>query len=309
METILFVPSVAGTEWAFEALQGKSPAELPVAGRRYIDYAFECAGRFGILMAEVLDWHFSEKLADDFSDLTRTGTPVFYQRGEGAPPMGLDDLAGVSSPLTQTITDGLFVIWGLCITGHGIEDVSLEPVSPEECAVTPPGQYRREGGRWMRVLPRGLVVDGVKAWHKLNFAVLHSPDKFTLPGYSAEAGVHLGRNVVMEHGTEAKPPLLLQDGAWCARNVQLEGDVIVGRNAFVSEGARLRRTVVADDTFVGPGLELVDKIVVGRRVMDAETGAWTDIEEPGVARRLGDVGGVFARLWSFLQGRSKGRGA
>ena len=47
--------------------------------------------------------------------------------------------------------------------------------------------------------------------------------------------------------------------------------------------------------------------MIGQRVIDVETGAWVDIEEPGVARRLGAVGGVLRSLWHFLRGRSYGR--
>ena len=88
MESVLFVPSVRATAWVGEVLPGTSPAELPVAGRRIVDYSLEVAHRFGFLFAEVLDWQFSERqfserLANDFSELTRTGYPVFYMKGEG----------------------------------------------------------------------------------------------------------------------------------------------------------------------------------------------------------------------------------
>ena len=71
-------------------------------------------------------------------------------------------------------------------------------------------------------------------------------------------------------------------------------------------GTRLERTVVADRTYVGTDLELVDKIVVGHRVIDAATGAWVDIGERGIARALG--GWTWPR-WAlaaadFLRGRA-----
>ena len=307
MDNILFVPDTKEMAWLHELFPHISPAEIPVAGRRVIDYALECSQRFGVMFTEILDWHFSQKLADDFADMTRTGYPVFYMKGEGPAPKGLKDIEGYSSPLTADISDGLVVVWGAALSMHARGDVTLEPLPEEECAETPAGLYRREGGRWMRVLPHGLVVRNVKAWHSLNFAVLHSPDSFTLPGYSAEQGVYLGQNVVLEKGTEVKGPVLLQDNTWCARNVHLDGDVIINSGSFVSEGARLKRTVVARDTFIGPGLDLEGKIVVGHRIIDAETGAWTDIEEPGVARRIGSVYGWLRSVWHFLRGRSYGR--
>ena len=315
MRNILFVPSVPDTEWLREILPDMSPAELPVAGLRILDYAVDHAQQCGFSFLEVLDWHYSGRIAKDFSDLTSTSVPVFYQRGEGELPQGLDDLAKQSSPLTQTIDDGLSVVWGLYLTDLDNKDARLEPVAPEDCARTPMGAYRRIDGRWMRLLPHGLAVNGVKAWHSMNLAILYEPGSFTLPGYSAEKGVYLGRNVVMEHGVEAKPPVLLQDDTWCARNVVLDGDVIVGKGSFISEGARLRRTVVGDDTYIGLGLDLTDKIVIGRRVIDVESGAWIDISERGIARLIGG-GSLNWKNWKwlravvdFVHGKSRGRSA
>ena len=307
MDNILFIPATRETAWVGDMLPGTSPAELPVAGKRIIDYAIEHAQRFGVMFTEVLDWHFSERLADDFADMTRTGFPVFYMKGEGELPKGLNDIDGYSSPLTGNITDGLVVVWGLVLSMHMAEDVSLEPITEQECAETPAGVYRREGGRWMRVVPHGLVVRNVKAWHELNLVVLRHPEEFTVPGYSSERGVHIGRNVVLEHGTEVKPPVLLQDNTWLARNVRLEGDVIVDSGSYISEGSRLRKTVVCSNTFIGEGLDLESKIVVGRRVIDAETGSWIDLEEPGLARQIPVGLGWLRSLWHFLRGRSYGR--
>ena len=168
------------------------------------------------------------------------------------------------------------------------------------------GLYRRMGGRWVRFNPRGIAVNDVRSWQRLSLAVLENPWLFTLPGYSSEEGVHLGRNVVLERGTRIKPPVIMQDNTWCSRNVWLDGDVIVGQGSFIGEGAHLRRTLVGDNTYVGMGLDLSDKIVVGHRVIDAETGHWTDVDEPGVAQYIGGVGWL-KRLWRFVLGTSYGR--
>jgi hypothetical protein len=307
MDNILFVPSTRELEWVQDVLPGTSPAELSVAGRPIIDYAIERARSFGVVFTEVLDWRFSQRLADDFADMTRTGIPVFYLKGEGNVPRGLKDIEGYSSPLTSVIEDGLVVVWGIALAIHTLEEVSMEPVSDEDCAETPAGVYRRAGGRWMRIVPHGIVVRDIRSWHMLNFIVLRHPDMFTVPGYSSEKGVHLGSNVILEHGTSVKPPVLLLDNTWLGRNVILDGEVIVESGSFVSEGARLRNTVVGRDTFVGAGLDLDGKIVAGRRIIDAETGTWVDIEEPGLARRIPTGLGWMRRIWHFLRGRSFGR--
>lgn len=311
MRNILFVPSVADTEWVQDILPGSSPAELPVAGRRIVDYATERAQRFGVILTEILDWHFKEDIARHFSEVTRTGFPVFYHRGEGELPRGLNDLSKQSSPLTWNILDGLVVIWGLYIGFHEPEEVTLAEMPDDECENTPMGMYRRKNGRWMRILPKGYPIRDVKEWHAINMLFFKNGGKFTFPGYSAENGVNLGRNVVMEHGTEVKSPVIMQDNTWCARNVLLDGEVIVGQGSFIDEGARLRRTIVCDNTYIGRGVELEDKIVAGGRVVDAKSGAWTDLGDQGLAHSIGGVGilGWLKSLWHFLLGTSiRGRG-
>ena len=111
----------------------------------------------------------------------------------------------------------------------------------------------------------------------------------------------------MEHGTEVKPPVLLQDNTWLARNVHLEGDVIVDSGSYISEGAKLSRTVVCRNTYIGEALDFSGKIVAGRRVIDAETGTWVDLEEPGLARNIPVGLGWLRSVWHFLRGRSVGR--
>ena len=308
MGNILFVPSVSGAEWIATVLPGISPAELPVTGRRLIDYALERMRRLGFNFAEVLDWSFSERLSAEFEEDRYAGFHVYYHRGAGEVPRGLAALENPTFPLAGKVADGLTVVWGPCITGYESGEVRVEPLPPEACAQTPMGIYRREDGRWMRVRPKGLAAKDVRSWRRINLAVLENPDAFTLPGYTAERDVHIGRNVVLERGTQVGRPVLRNDDVWCARNVRIDRDVIIGRGAFVGEGAHLLRTIVCDETYIGTGLEIVDKIVVGSRIIDAEAGSWIDLDEKGVVHGINPHGtGWMRKIVNFLYGRSRGK--
>ena len=308
MGNILFVPSVSGAEWIATVLPGISPAELPVTGRRLIDYALERMRRLGVNFAEVLDWSFSERLSAEFEEDRYAGFHVYYHRGAGEVPRGLAALENPTFPLAGKVADGLTVIWGPCITGYESGEVRVEPLPPEACVQTPMGIYRMEDGRWMRVRPKGLAAKDVRSWRRINLAVLENPEAFTLPGYTAERDVHLGRNVVLERGTQVEHPVLLNDNVWCARNVWIDRDVIIGKGAFVSEGTHLLRTIVCDETYIGNDLEIVDKIIVGSRVIDAEAGTWIDLGEKGMAHGIDHHGtGWMRKFVDFLYGRSRGR--
>lgn len=305
---VLFVPSPGG-EWTRAFFPSSSVAELPVAGRRLIDYSIEHAVQTGIEGIRVIDHFGSKALADEFSDVERKGYKVEYELSAEKLPEGLEELA--QSIFPGGVPEDTAIAWGPCITSHSRKETRLVPLDEVKCRHTPIGHYLMRGGRWHAILPHGVSIPGVQAWHKVNFAVLHDSRIFTLPGYSAEKGVHLGRNVVMEHGTEVKAPVILQDDTWCARLVRLDGDVIVGRGSYISEGVRLKRTIIGNDTYVGLGLDLEDKIVIGRRIIDAKTGEWTDVEEPGLVRPIPGSLRAIARsiimaIWHFLIGSSHG---
>ena len=305
---LILVPAVPDSEWLREAVPWATPAELPIAGKRFIDYALEGAIKAESQFVEILDACPSPRLAAYFGEQARTKAPVFYLPMQDRPPKGLGDLSGCSIPFAPGATGDIYVIWGMVLPRCLPEGLAETAVSEADIAQTPCGFYHFRDGTWRRVLAEGLFVRDIPSWHQANLEILRDPGFYTLPGYSAEKGVHLGRNVVLERGTDVSGPALLQDNVWCARNVQINGEVIVGGGSFVGEGAVLRRTVVGLDTYIGKGLELVDKIVLGRRIFDAATGTWTDIEEPGVAQHISAFGkGWFGKLMKFVAGTSHWR--
>ena len=308
MAPLLLVPAAPDSEWLREAIPWATPAELPIVGKRFIDYAIEGAIKAECQFVEILDACPSPRLAAYFGEQTRTKAPVFYLPMPERPPKGLGDLSRCSIPFAPGATGDIYVIWGLALPRCLPEGLAETAVSEADITQTPCGFYHFRDGSWRRVLAEGLFVRDIPSWHRANLEILRDSGFYTLPGYSAEKGVHLGRNVVLERGTDVSGPALLQDNVWCARNVQINGEVIVGSGSFVGEGATLRRTVVGLDTYIGKGLELVDKIVLGRRIFDAATATWTDIEEPGVAQHISAFGkGWFGKLMRFVAGTSHWR--
>lgn len=296
----LLVPSVPDALWAPAVLPGVNPLETAVAGRQFIDYALEAAQRFDISKILVIDWLHTPRLEARFAE-TRDGTvAVEYHRGYGPVPLGLADLP-------RELGDEGPVVWGLCIPFYVPGTVRCEPVPDEETWKTPSGIYFRDGARWMRVTSPVTALRDFATWLGLTLELLTGFGEYTLPGYSAEKGVSLCRNVVLEYGTSVRPPVLLLDNVWCERNVRLENGVVLGRNVFVGEGTSLSRTVVCDDTFLGAGLNLDGKIVVGRRIIDAASGTWVDIEEEGIAHRIQRSPNWLDAVFRFLAGRSFGR--
>lgn len=307
-----YFPSAPQTNWLNMALPGMNHAELPVAGRLFIDYALEAAGRFGVESAVMVDKTVDEKLERKFA-VDRDGLcSVSTLRLATGLPRNLAELQAASFFHGAAASpEPVIVMWGHALPFYHPGETAYEPVPEDALRVTPNGIYHISGGRWFRPAVGNAAIRNPISWLDVSIRILGGEGGYTLPGYSAENGVHICRNVVMERGTEAKPPVLLCDDSWCARGVRLDGLCVVGRGSFVGARTKLVRTMVCDDTFVGSDMELEDKIVIGHRVFDGKTGAWTDVGERGVVGALRGVRLQVPRpvswIVSFLRGRSFGR--
>ena len=304
-------PCIREARWIADALPGVSPAALPVAGRLFVDYALEAAERFGVEESVLVD-KAGDPALNGRLGLERDGLcAVSSMRLANWEPESLERLMdSVWFRGVATSGEPCIVLWGQALPFYKPGETGYEPVPEQALRDTPTGVYHLVGGRWQRPVAGTAAIRDTASWLDVSMHLLAGAGGYTLPGYSAENGVHLCRNVVMEHGTTAKSPVLMLDNSWCGRDVVLEGGVILGRNASVGRGARLRRTVVCDDTYVGEWLELDGKIVAGGRIIDAASGVWVDVEERGIARKVprGGVPKWLNAAFRLLAGRSFSHG-
>ena len=299
-----YFPCVPDSGWLEGVLPGVGPAEAPVAGRKFIDWTLEAAGRFGVDSAVLVDKRISPELEHRFA-IDRDGLcAVSTMRLAKGLPRSLSEV--IASPWFRGIAEAdssVTVLWGNALPFYDVAAAKYEPVPEPLLGETPAGIYHWCGGKWLRPAAGAAAMRDAASWLDISMRLLEGEGSYTLPGYSAEKGVYICRNVVMELGTEVHKPVMLLDDAWCSRNVRLER-AVVGAGAFVGEGAKLVRTMVCDGTFVGEGLDLEGKIVAGGRVIYAATGTWVDIEESGMVRGVSRAPRWVRAIGRFLAGSS-----
>jgi len=94
-----------------------------------------------------------------------------------------------------------------------------------------------------------------------------------------EAGVLTGMNDVIMPNVEIAPPVLLGDNVLLQRGCKLTGDVIIGQNVIVDQDCHLKSCIIFDNSFIGEGMELVNKIISSQRIIDPYTAAYILIED------------------------------
>lgn len=134
---------------------------------------------------------------------------------------------------------------------------------------------------------RTQALEQVKAYFDLNQAMFGPEQKYySLPGYSNEAGVHLGINVALAPGAEIQKPVMIGNNCKVENRVQLEGQVILGNNVIVDRGTKIKEALILPNTYVGSELNICHKIVSRHRLIDPETGLYLDISDDFILSRV-----------------------
>lgn len=261
----LIVPAPDGRAWTEAYFPDLSPLHLGVADKTWAEHALDACLAQGAAAVKILDFFYDEALARrHLGGGARWGLRFAY---EGAGRFASEEEAVRRNRAFAGDDPDVRVVWGLRFP------------------------YR---GAW-------APVDSLAAWFDLNFRVLADPADRTLPGYSAEPGVSIGENVVIKTHAAVGRPVALGDNVRVEDGATLAGDVIVGAGSFVERDCALRRTIVFPHAYLGRGLSFEDKVVFGARVIDAKTGAFVDLDEPGLSARLRDRAGVRPiDVWEWL---------
>lgn len=271
--TFLIVPAPDGTSWTEAYFPGMSPLHLGVVAKSWAEHLLDWCQTQGATAVKILDHFHDEALVrGHLGDGSRWGFRLAY---EGAGRFASREDAVRRNRAFAAGDGDVRVVWG--------------PVFPHR-------------GEWTR-------VDSLRAWFDLNFRVLADPADRTLPGYSSEPGVSIGENVMIKTRADVRRPVALGDNVRIEDGVTLAGDVIVGAGTFVERDCFLRRAVVFSHGYLGRGLSFEEKAVIGARVIDVRTGAFADLDEPGLStrfRRRERVRLVDAWEWALAVGTAAG---
>ncbi|MGV3526677.1 MAG: hypothetical protein ACO1RX_20835 [Candidatus Sericytochromatia bacterium] len=293
---------------------GVSPWLLPVAGKPLVSYALETLARLGVQEVRLLTD--TPDLEARLGDGQQLGLKLSY-----APLPQEASLEALFVRNRSFLSDAdVVVMEGLqvCAPRHaphclrltrslrlGPDVVALRAADLAEglsaCAARL-AQLPTEA--WIEVLP----IRDLASYLDANFTVLaHWRGRISLPAYGEREGFLLGGQVELAADVQLQGVGLLGHASSVQARVQLR-QVCLGERVVLGEGTRLARTVVLNDSWVGPGLWLEGKIVSGRRLIDVATGTVLDLAEPGwlddlrpVSEQEGWGSRLFAGLVCLLQ--------
>jgi len=273
-----------GNEWIWDMFPGRSPGELPLAGKSWTRHAIDICSQLEAREAFVADAFFHDDLQQRLGD----GSYWSFDKLQAFKCETVSSPRELIAKHAELRSDeDLLFFWGQVLPDVADVDGILRELLPVEengdGDALPDGIYLLRDGVLNRCDVPLLRMDTIKNYFELNLRLLKAPGIYNLPGYSSEQGFGIGQNVIMMPNCRIDLPVIILDDSYLGRSVRLAGEVVIGKNVLIENYSVIKRSVIFDNTFIGRSTEFVDKIVCGNRIIDAFSGAYVDVEDAFLA--------------------------
>ena len=269
-------------EWVRKLFPGKSPGELPILGENWCRYVVALCSQLKIDRASIADTFFYPELAARLGNGSYWDLHIDYFRSE--PAASPRDL--LESRREVISGDDLLIFWGQVLPDLTEPQQLLREPQPVEAGTDdlPDGIYLLRGGRLLRCSCPLHRMDSPQAYFGLNFRLLRKPGIYTIPGYSpAHDGIFFGQNLVTMPHVRIEPMTVIRQNCYLGHSVQLNGDVIIADDVLIDDYTEVKHSIILGNTYIGRHVHIENKICAGNRVIDMESGAFVDLNDPSLA--------------------------
>jgi len=191
-------------------------------------------------------------------------TPVFFHRlSDGGPQAVVPSGVFVDRSLDGAVN---------CLLSDSPDFLKAYIEDPRAC---------REGRPFADLNFRPSLISSVKEYYDLNMSVVgEDASRYLNAGYSLKSDVSIGFNVILPPSVTVTPPVAIGNNCRIGAMTSVGPLAVVGNHAIIDRQADLSECVILDGTYVGRGLEIHGKIVVGSRLIDPESGLVAEINDP-----------------------------
>ena len=121
-------------------------------------------------------------------------------------------------------------------------------------------------------------INSIKAYFDLNMnMVAGSARNYVMPSYNNEKGVFIGQNVEIMYDCKMTKPIILSDNIQLKRRSDIGPSAIIGNNSLIDSDTTVRNSVLFNSSYIGSHLEIDNKIIYKRCLIDPDTGAMIHI--------------------------------
>jgi len=275
--------------WFHEFFSFRSPLTIPFAVKPLAHHLLDFCSNLQIEEVLLLDYRFDDSLAEELN--------TSYQWYPKLKYMGAKTIQNVRKllPFHRSfcgdddilILNGFFFIGGA--PNQTEEDWKKNVVniknSLEPCAPQPTGSgiyYSHNNELFIVRIPQIRQIHSIQDYFNLNLSIIDSDQQCSLPGYDSHDGIIFGSNPVIMSGcsfneddnqSSSKHTILIGDNVRIEHDCALKGPAIIGNNVILDTGVHLERSIIFDNTYISNDLELIDKIVNLKTIINPFTNA------------------------------------
>lgn len=115
--------------------------------------------------------------------------------------------------------------------------------------------------------------DGIKSYFDLNMDMVSGAARnYIMPSYNNEKGVFIGQNVEIMYDCDVIKPIMLSDNIQLKRRSSIGPGAIIGSNSLIDSDTTVCNSVIYSNSYIGAYLEIDNKIIYKRRLIDPESG-------------------------------------
>lgn len=103
--------------------------------------------------------------------------------------------------------------------------------------------------------------------------------QYVIPGYGADKGVILGRNVEIGKGVKVHGPVVVGSNVRFLGKAVVGPNAVIGNNVIIDDGSEVRDSVVMANTYIGRRLFVSGKMVAGSRVFSANNDTSMEVSD------------------------------
>jgi len=123
-----------------------------------------------------------------------------------------------------------------------------------------------------------LLLNSITRLFEINMKMVNGDaDKYIIPSYNNEEGVFIGQNVEIMKECEITKPVIIGNNIQLKNLSRIGPSAIIGDNTLIDSKTAVNNSVVYGDSYIGSSLEISNKIIYKRRVIDPVSGEALDI--------------------------------
>jgi NDP-sugar pyrophosphorylase family protein len=266
--------------WLRELVPVAHPSMITLCNKPLLEYLLEFIILCGVDKIRFIFDAPDERIEDYFGTGSRWGVEISYS------PIRENDFLGdilnknskFSGGESLLIMDGFFFVrfdknrdyGALFDCGNGKTELICE--SGELCFQQksgPPAILKTTEELGLSLHP----IKEIRDLFTLSMEILsHDAHRYVLPGYNNEKDVYLGRNVTIPKSAKISKPILLGNNVQLGKKSEIGPGAVIGNNVIIDSGTQVSHSIILDNTYVGAGLTIREKIVQSNMAISMKSG-------------------------------------